>query len=67
MELFSATVGIRVGRKDRKIAGKERGRGRRVGKELRYIYFFFRLKMKSDIDEKNCREEGKKEIRQMKM
>lgn len=64
LELFFATVGIRAGKKDRKIAGKEGGRGRT---EPRYILFFFCLKMKSDNDEKNCREEGKREIRWMKM
>lgn len=64
LELFFATVGIRAGKKDRKIAGKEGGK-REERTEI-YIYFF-RLKMKSDNDEKNCREEGKREIRRMKM
>lgn len=46
---------MRAGKKDRKIAGKEGGKK----EERTEIYFFFRLEMKSDNDEKNCREEGK--------
>lgn len=53
-------------KKDWKIAGEERERGRSGGKESKST-FFVSLKTKSDIDEKTWRGEGKREIRRKKM